>query len=616
MTKFCPVRATDGYLPIEDHGLIGDGATAALVGRDGAVSWLCAPRFDSEPLFTKILDKDRGGAFTIAPRDLRESSQYYVPRTGVLVTEMRSGAGTVRITDALTLNSGADLTEDVRAARQELLRAVEVLEGEVDLLVEVAPRGGATSIRARAGGYAFCSTRHPHLDLQFRATVPMDGLRGTVRLKAGERAAFLLWWGGRHRIESTPSVEEILKGTTDAWQRWIGQLSHRGPRPELVERSAITLKLMNYFENGAFVAAPTSSLPELIGGVRNWDYRFTWVRDCAFTVYAFFRIGLYREAHAFLAWVLDAIERGERPLVLYDLDGHETAPERDDPELEGYRRSRPVRWGNGATDQRQHDAYGEIVDVAFQWARRNGGVEGALWNRLRVVIEAARRKWRTPDRGIWEVRSASRRFTYSAALCQVALDRGSWMAERFGLEGDAAQWRAEAEEIRRTILEDAWDPELQSITAYVGGRTLDAGLLALPLRRVLHANHPKMKATTEAVRRELDAGGGLLYRYRHEHLHDGLEGGEGAFLLCSFWLVDNLALQGRVEEAHDLFESLCARANGLGLLPEEIDPGTGAFLGNFPQAFSHVGLISSSMNLGRIEERLQSDKTGYAPATS
>jgi alpha,alpha-trehalase len=605
VVEFSPVRRVDGYLPIEDHGLIGDGTTSALVGRDGAISWMCVPRFDSDPLFTSLLGKENGGSFTIAPRGLVESRQYYHPGTGVLVTEMRGDGGVVRLTDALTLVSGADLTEDAMAARRELLRSVEVLEGEVELLVEVAPRGGAAAVRRRTGGCAFACDSHPGLDLQFRATTSFEGLEGALKLKAGDRVDFFLWWAGRHRTEATPGAADILKGTVEAWRRWIGHLRHRGPRLDMVERSAITLKLMSFFENGAFVAAPTSSLPETIGGVRNWDYRFTWVRDCAFSVYAFYRVGLVREASAFLGWVLDAVERGEKPKVLWNLDGHDAPPEREDPALEGYRRSHPVRWGNAAADQEQHDAYGEIVDAAYQWARHNGEIDQALWDRLRGLVETAQRIWRTPDRGIWEVRSPDKRFTYSTALCQVALARGAWIAEHFGLDGDIALWRAEAQEARRTILEEAWDPKGQALAGYLGGTALDAAVLALPLRRVLAADHPRMVATTEAIRQRLGAGNGLLYRYNPHELHDGLPGDEGAFLLCSFWLVDNLALQGRIEEAHAIFDSLCGRANSTGMLPEQVDPSTGAFLGNFPQAFSHVGLISSSMTLGRVEDRLR-----------
>ncbi|MGE0130519.1 MAG: glycoside hydrolase family 15 protein [Blastocatellales bacterium] len=598
MIQFKPVSYTDGYLPIEDHGLIGDGSTAALVGRDGAVSWLCAPRFDSPPLFCRLLDAQRGGAFTIAPEGLIESRQYYEADTAVLVTEMRGRDGIVRVTDALTLRRGADLREDVAAGRNELVREVEAIHGNVRLRIEVEPRGGARA-EAHGGGLSIRCLGHPQLDLQLSSSVPLQAMRGVMELREGSRLRLTLRWDGGRRHKPL-QAEESLLATRDAWRRWAASLSYEGPRKEMVHRSAMTLKMLDHFENCAIVAAPTSSLPEEIGGERNWDYRYSWVRDAAFAVYALNRIGCPEEAAGFLGWALDAFERGGRPRVLYDLDGALPPPERTDPELEGYRGSRPVRWGNAAAEQVQHDVYGEILDCAYQWAAHHGRIDEALWQRLRGLIEDAAREWRNPDQGIWEVRGPGRVFTYSAALCQVALDRGARMAERYKLPGDAAKWRAAADEIREAILNEAWDEKLNSLTERLGDGSLDASLLSLPLRHVIPADHPKMVATTAAIAERLSAGDGLLYRYLPHVSPDGLAGREGAFLLCSFWLVDNLAYQGRLDEAANLFDSLCDRANALGLLPEEIDPSRGAFLGNFPQAFSHVGLISSAVNLARL----------------
>jgi GH15 family glucan-1,4-alpha-glucosidase len=469
------------------------------------------------------------------------------------------------------------------------------------LRVEIAPAGGARAER-HAEGIRLYSPSRREIDLHLYSTRPLAGPRSAVDLAAGERLDLILRWGKGMPRRSYAGAPDLLRATLAAWRRWMDRFEYQGPQEPLVRRSAITLKLLDYFENGAIVAAPTSSLPEAIGGPRNWDYRYTWIRDAAFSVYALRRIGFQGEAARFLGWVLDIAEESGRPCVLYDLDGRQPPPEYQDPSLEGYRRSRPVRWGNGAADQRQHDVYGEMMDCAYQWASGGGQIDPLLWERLTALVEGAKREWREPDHGIWEVRTPGRVFTYSAALCQVALDRGARLAERFGLAGDAAGWKEEAGRIRAAILDEAWDEGRKSLTEHLGGGGIDASLLTLPLRRVLPADHPKMIATTAAVAATLGAGNGLLYRYLPDESPDGLPGHEGAFLLCSFWLVDNLARQGRLQEATDLYDSLCSRAGALGLLPEQIDPSSGSFLGNYPQAFSHIGVISSGVNLSRLAQ--------------
>ncbi|WP_061292979.1 glycoside hydrolase family 15 protein [Herbidospora cretacea] len=595
---FRPFHRHDGYPRLEDLGLIGDGTTAALVGADGSIPWLCLPRFDSEPLLCGLLDHARGGHFTVTVDDLREVRQYYEPDTAVLVTELRGPAGLVRITDALALRAGADLSDDAGGGRCELVRSVAVVAGTVRLRVELEPRGGGQT-RAMASGLEVRSLQRPELRLHLRSSRPLNGLRTAHDLRQGDRLDLVLSWGHIHRHHRF-EPEEMLRQTAEAWRRWMAQCDYRGPQEALVRRSVITLKLCDDWGEGSLVAAPTSSLPAPIGGVRNWDYRYTWIRDAAFAVFALRRVGFEEEADAFLGWVLDAFEQSRHPLIMYTPGGRPVPEEIQDPGLEGYRRSAPVRWGNGAADQRQHDVYGEVLDCADQWLTPGRDLQPALWSRLTELAESAAHRWRQPDQGIWEVRSEGRTFTYSAAMCQVALDRAAAIGGRLGLSGPIAAWRATAGRLREHILEHSWDERARCLSEHLdGGGSLDASLLALPLRKVVPARHPRMVATTEAIAGRLSAGDGLLYRYLHDHSPDGLPGDEGAFLLCSFWLVDNLILQGRLDQAEDLYASLCARASPVGLLPEQIDPSTGTFMGNFPQAFSHIGVIASGVNLAR-----------------
>jgi GH15 family glucan-1,4-alpha-glucosidase len=435
----------------------------------------------------------------------------------------------------------------------------------------------------------------------FGATGPLESPRTVHELDAGERLDLTLSWGGGHRHHRF-TEEELLAATARSWRQWMESFDYAGPEAPLVRRAAITLKLCDHWSNGALVAAPTSSLPAPIGGVRNWDYRYTWIRDASFSVYAMRRIGFAEEAGAFLGWVLDTFEHGSAPKIMYELGGGPVPDEQVDGELEGYRRSAPVRWGNGAADQRQHDVYGEVLDCAYQWVRGGERLDAHLWARLAALADLAEETWRLPDQGIWEVRSEGRVFTYSAGLCQVALDRAARLAEKLDLPGPISDWRRAAERLRDTVLERSWDEDAQTLSEHLdGGGSLDASLLALPLRRVVPADHPRMVATTKAVAERLSAGDGLLYRYLHEDSPDGIPGDEGAFVLCSFWLVENLARQGQVDAASELYTSLCARASTLGLLPEQIDPSSGEFFGNFPQAFSHIGVISAGVTISRAQ---------------
>lgn len=594
---FRRIDRIDGFLPIRDHGLIGNGSTAALVGRDGSIPWLCIPRFDSPPLFSSILDHEIGGQFTVEAGEIVGAHHRYLSESAVLITELRVADGLLRITDLMPYHAGSNLRQKGAADTGELLRCVEVIEGPLRVRAEVSVRDGVKPT-SHDKGVRLELPRFPDLDLVLECSRELDGAGGHWVIDTGESVSFCLRWNGGIGASSVDAPVAAIVNTVEGWNEWLRDFHYQGPHRRLVRRSAITLKLLDYLENGAMIAAPTTSLPEQIGGERNWDYRYVWVRDAAFAVFALRRIGMEDEAWQYLTWVLRNF-RDHRINVMYTLDGSPDIPETLDPDLSGYRFSEPVRWGNAAADQVQHDVYGEILDCAFQWANHGGIIQDDLWDQLSGLVDRAAELWDTPDAGIWEVRRPGFVQTYSAAMCQVALDRGAKLARRFGLPGDVDRWERTAGEIQDAILDRGWCEENQFIAQGLNDGHLDAAVLALGIRRVIPATHPKMVATVKAIERELHACDSLIFRYLPERSPDGLEGDEGAFLLCSFWLVDNLILQGKLNEALSRYDRLCARVNDLGLLPEEIDPDTGAFLGNFPQAFSHIGLISTGVNLER-----------------
>jgi alpha,alpha-trehalase len=595
-----PIERLDGYLPIERHALIGDCAGSALVAADGTIPWMCVPRFDSEALAASLLDHSRGGLLRIAPRGVEAAVQWYRDHSAVVVTELRTSDATLRLTDCFALESGADLHETARHTASAFIRHVEVLHGETEVAVDIEPRGGA-SIERTSAGLAVHWLLRPDLELHVDTDRRLDGPHTTLAMRAGEQLWFRLQWGDQAVRRTDADPADMLERTDAIWRDWCRGIVYEGPANATVERSAITLKLLDHAESGAIVAAPTSSLPETLGGVRNWDYRYVWIRDAAFSVHALRRIGMEHEALDYVYWVLCAVDRAGRAAVLYDLDGNVPTEEHEDPLLEGYRGSRPVRWGNDAANQHQNDAYGEIVDSAWQWVEAaNGNLGTERWAAIRDLVDRAAEVWDTPDHGIWEIRAPDRLFTYSVAMCEVALDRGARLARRLGLPGDIARWEQLAGHLRDRIITDAWDDDRSALTETMGpGGGLDASVLALPLREVIPVDHPRMIATCEAVVRELGSGKGLIHRYDPTVSDDGLPGEEGAFLLCTSWWIDNLILQGRHDEAVEEFERLCARGGALGLLPEQIDPATDAFLGNYPQAFSHVGLLSNAVLLSR-----------------
>jgi GH15 family glucan-1,4-alpha-glucosidase len=581
---FRPLQRVDGQLPIEDHGLLGDGTTAALVGRDGTVSWLCLPRFDSDPLLAGLLDVDRGGELVVTMEDAVESRQWYERDTAVLVTELRGPSGIVRITDALVVFD-CDLAERARADRGELLREIRAIDGYPAVRVRLRVRNDARI--ERRGDVLEVRTRRNDVDVNLASTKPLaHGPDSLFWLHPGERAFLSLRWRG-HPDPALHAAPRRHDDTRRAWRSWAARISYDGPARSLIRRSLVTLKQLHFLENGAIIAAPTTSLPVLIGGARNWDYRYAWIRDAAFSVEALRNVGLPEESGTFIRWVFDAIAHAGRPRTLYDVDGHAPVVEHVDDSLRGYRRSQPVRVGNAAADQVQRDALGHVLECAWEFAEHHGDLDAALWSRLQELVDLAAKSWREADHGIWETRGSMRRFTYSAAQCHVALTRGAALAEQLGL--DSAAWRREAGRIASAIIEDAWDERVGALCGTLDGeRVLEPAVLALSKHGIVPADHPRMIATRAAIRRDLDVGDGMLLRSVDE---------KGAFVFCSAWLVENLALAGELDQAHAVFERMCACASPLGLLAEQIDVDSGAFLGNFPQGLSHVGLLRAALAL-------------------
>ncbi|HEX7003355.1 MAG TPA: glycoside hydrolase family 15 protein [Trueperaceae bacterium] len=605
------------YKPIEEYGVIGNLRTVALVGRDGSMDWCCLPELDRPSIFAAILDSRKGGRFRVAPVGAERGEQRYLDDTNVLRTEFRTERGEVEVTDFMPLNESIVGAGDPYTS-PTIYRSVECTGGEVDLEIEWSPRFDYARSRTRLEVRGEAVVARSEDELAVLAGLPpsarpeTDGseLRARLTLRAGEMLPLVMHYGAERARADRETVARLLSRTVDVWREWVDSRTETGRlegfEPEwrpLVARAELTLKLLTHPDTGAIAAAATTSLPERIGGVRNWDYRYCWIRDSAFTAQALFSLGHHDAALDFLEWTARvAMTEGQKKphlQIMYGLHGETELDEVELDHLEGYRCSQPVRIGNAAAGQEQHDIYGELLASAFEFVRHGGELDDPVTGFLSKVADRASAVWRQPDAGIWEVRGGPQHFVYSKVMCWVALDRAVTLARKFGLPGDVSRWERERDEIKRVVLAEGYDEERRSFVQTFGSQALDASNLLIPVMGFLPFDDLRVQNTIDRTLEELTSEG-VVYRY---HADDGLPGREGAFGLTTFWLVDALTLSGRHEKALELFEGMLGRANHLGLYAEEFDPETGAFLGNFPQGFSHIGLINSALYLSRSRGR-------------
>ena len=600
-----------GYRPIRDYAFIGDGHTAALVASDGSIDWYCCPRFDSPAVLCRLLDAHKGGWIRVGPSGEYATSRAYVENTNVLATTFTTGDGQLRLTDLMPIQRRAESrSSDNIEPGHRILRLVEGLTGEVDLEVHFRPtfnyaRSTTTLLPCRGG--AIAHTAGESLTLACPARLEPDasgGLSGRIRVTAGERFWIVLTYHAssdvRSKMLQVRDADAELARTIEYWRGWSARCTYLGPYHELVRRSALTLKLLTFMPSGALVAAPTTSLPEEIGGARNWDYRYTWLRDSALVLSSLMAIGYHDEALAFFDWLQALSVNGRGDLkIMYRIDHGTDLPEQILDHLEGYRKSRPVRIGNSANMQMQLDIYGAVMSAMYYCYEHMDPPTEPLWPILGHLADQAAARWREPDSGIWEIRDRPRHFLHSKLMCWVALDRAVRLAGPGRILGDAGRWRRSRDEIREAILDEGYNEEIGAFTQAFGEPALDSSVLTIPLVGFLPPTDPRVRSTVDRIQERLTSDG-LVYRYVTD---DGLPGGEATFALCSFWMVDNLALADRVDEARTLFDRLVGYANDVGLLSEQIMPATGELLGNFPQGFTHLALIRSALNIAKAEAR-------------
>ncbi|HVM47355.1 MAG TPA: glycoside hydrolase family 15 protein [Candidatus Acidoferrum sp.] len=590
--------------PIENHGIIGDLHTAALVATDGSIDFLCFPSFDSPTLFAALLDPERGGRFQIGPvrAEVFKRKQLYFPDTNMLLTRFLSSDGVAEVSDFMPIKH--------LGHSHDLVRRVKVVRGEIALRMLCAPRfdygRAAHTAEAQRDQVLFVSKGRHRSAVRLRTCVPVKIRNGDAvaefKLRAGQSAAFIL-----EEVvagEESPSARadyssESFKETMNFWLDWVSRSKYRGRWREMVNRSALTLKLLTSRPCGSIAAAPTFGLPEEIGGSRNWDYRFAWIRDASFTLYALMRLGYMEEAAAFMRWIEDR-SRGHTPSgplqVVYALDGNGHLPEKELRHFAGFRGSRPVRIGNGAARQLQLDIYGELLDSVYLYDKYGKPISYDFWTHLVRQVDWVCAHWRRPDDSIWEVRGGPRPFLYSRVLCWVAIDRGIRIAEHRSFPAPLVKWRRVRDQIYQQVYNQFWNPKLCAFMQYKGGKTVDASSLLMPLVKFISANDPRWRSHMETVKHSL-VEDSLVYRYNVlAGGQDGLPGREGTFTMCSFWYVECLARAGDLKQARFLFEKMLGYANHLGLYSEELGL-CGEHLGNFPQAFTHLALISAAWNL-------------------
>ncbi|MGH3034186.1 MAG: glycoside hydrolase family 15 protein [Gaiellaceae bacterium] len=594
------------YLPIAEHGIIGDLHSVALVGTDGTIDWYCCPAFDSPSVFASILDREKGGYYRISPLTERWTpKQLYFPDTNVLVTRFLSQEGVGELQGFMPIPRTGE-----ERHRHRLVRRVVGVRGEMRFRLDLKPRFdyGRTPhvVEHNEHGVLF---RSPRLSLALQSTRPIAcderDAHSEFTLRAGETVTFVLERvdpDEAPRAYSEEETREAYERTIEYWRRWLARSRYRGRWREMVQRSALTLKLLTYEPTGAIVAAPTTSLPEHVGGPRNWDYRYTWIRDAAFSLYALLRLGFTDEAASFMDWLTDRVRErmggDSGPLqIMYGIDGRPEFPEETLDHFEGYRGSRPVRIGNAAADQLQLDIYGELIDSIYLYNKHGAPISHATWEEVRRLVDWVCEHWDQADEGIWETRGGRKDFTYSRLMSWVAVERAIRIARQRGLPADLVGWLSSRDQVYEQIMARGWNEGRRAFVQHYGSDVLDASILLMPLVKFIAPNDPRWLSTLDAITREL-VSDSLVYRYNPEASPDGLEGQEGTFSMCSFWYVEALARAGRLDEARLAFEKMLTYGNHLGLYAEEIGL-SGELLGNFPQAFTHLALISAAANLDR-----------------